>query len=259
MKKKPLFHTDVWLREQKAKKHKQSKSKQSRRKAKTSGKHRNDYTVRITPAEVPTTHDIRNIKQAIRSINKNIKHNASTSAIYSPAFDELDASGGRELATEGDYDFLYGEYLRGLNFMLDPTHTEKGYKRWVNETGGIINEYARYEDIDVMTPEETEERTSMYWRAFRRVMQVYPYFQVQEGKMTDLIDQTKDECINNRELDLDGMYSYIENTMLQGADDMGMTTEGDYSWTFATQAEYEAESEFVSSYVYTRPDYRKRK
>ena len=259
MKKKPLFHTDKWAREQRVKQARKLKQKRASRKTKTSGKHRNDYSVRITPADIPTANDLKTIKQAIRAINKNIKHNSVTAAQYSPAFDELEASGGRELSTEGDYSFLYGEYLRGLAFMQNPTHTQTGYQRWVNETGGIINEYANYEDIDVMTQDEVESRTSNYWRAFRRVMQAYPYFQVQEGKMTDLIDQTKDECINNRELDLDDMYSFIESQMLEGMDNMGLTTDNDYSWTFATKEEYEAQAETQSAYLYTRPDFRRKK
>ena len=240
-----------------SKKSKKAKARRTNKKAKRTSKKRNDYSIRIQPAENPTSADISIIRRAIHAINRNIRRNSVTGAVYSPAFEELDESGGRVLDTNGDYGFLYGEYLRGLNFMQNPTHTERGYRKWVEETGGILQNF--YEDIPVMSAEEIESRTSMYWKAFRRVMQVYPYFQVQEGKMTDLIDQTKDECINNRELDLDGMYAFIENKLLAGMDDMGMTTKEDYSWTFATQAEYEAASEFESSYVYTRPDFRRRK
>lgn len=259
MKKNPIFYTVKRGRKPKPKQAKKLKQKRTSRKTKPSVKHRNNYSVRIAPVDIPTSNDIKVIKQAIRAINKNIKHNSLTSAQYSPAFDDLDSSGGRELSTQGEYDFLYGEYLRGLAFMQNPTHTKKGYQRWVNETGGIINEYAYYEDINIMTQDELDKRTSDYWKAFRRVMQVYPYFQVQEGKMTDLIDQTKDECINNKELDVEGMYAFIESQMLEGMDDMGMTTEEDYSWSFATKAEYEASAETLSSYLYVRPDYRRRK
>lgn len=252
MKKKPLFHTDVWRRELKRRQRQQAKQKQSRttkrgkRKASTPGE---VVLERVNPEDF----DYKRLKKAVQNLARSVSRNVRNLVDYlsvtqeaqSPALSELLSSGGL-LSTKGTFEELFGEYLRGTTFMQNPTHTVTGYKKWNKEMLETLS--ARMPSFNELSLEEQQNRTEQYWRAFSRLKQKYPWILAAQALTSSLINDTKERCLNDLSMGIDEMLIYMENYIGENSE------EAEKGWELSTPGTYQAaETEMQNLYTYVKP------
>ena len=208
-KKNKIFGISDMRRRQKSKSSQRKTNKRGRKSTPKKNKIRHDW---VRERINPDSRDIKMLKKAIQSLGKSVRRNVSQLKTFSeqkglipPALDNLIRSGGDKFTTSGSYESLYGEYLRELEFMQNPTHTRTGAEEWYNQ---IVNE-TREAFGDSPRP-DLEERTKRYWRAFNHISQAYAYMFALPHFATDLIDATETHCIDVMDEE-DDMYLYIES------------------------------------------------
>lgn len=191
---------------------KRSNSKGRRQTPKKSKGYRADWVhERINP----DNRDIKILKKAIRSLSNSVRRNVNALRDYMakggmtpPSLENLIKAGGTQISSAGDnYENLYAEYLKAVEFMNDPTHTPKGASEW---------QKSAYKEFDEAMPGARErpdhdELVRRYWKAFNRFSDAYPYMFAQPGFATDLIDATEEYCIANFD-EVEEMYQFIEDT-----------------------------------------------
>lgn len=160
----------------------------------------------------PDNHDIKILKKAIRSLGSSVRRNLNALRDYMtkggmtpPALENLLKGGGVPSSKGDDYNVLYGEYLRSLEFMNDPTHTPKGAAEWQKN----VEEAVEAEIPSEKDRPDFEERTRRYWKAFNRFHSYYTYMFAVPHFATDLIDATEAYCIESYD-ETEDMYLYIE-------------------------------------------------
>lgn len=185
------------------------KAKQARAKARKKGSLSADSPV--TPG-VTSLQDLKTIVQKLKAKTdryvRQLVEKAVKSGIQSPALENLMSSGGR-LTTTGDYEKLYGEYLRGKEFLDDETHTPAGYDKFLKDIVDVMQDEFG-DEFDGMTEDEQADYTKMYWDAFEIVKKEFPYLFADKDFVSGLIASTEEYCIESK-LSMEQMIEVIRS------------------------------------------------
>lgn len=191
----------------------------------------------------------RSVSRALRSTDASVFHGIST-----PAMQKLTQSGFFAGILEKH---PASEFIALQSFMQDPTHTKKGADEWFNGISSAMGKTFR--TFGDLSEEEQEDRLSMYWRAFNRMKDAFPWISAEPHRATDIINATKEELIENRlDLDLEGMTTYMMDYMKDEIKSLPSSVSS--SWTFSTPGTYEPETIPVveTTYTITRQDMRRK-
>ena len=236
-------------------KRKSSKSKKSRSsKAKMDWIHAD--VDRLSPSQIAA--GLKSMKQTVsRSISRLDKYEKD--GMTSPAIQFLNETGGM-ITTPQDIEARKDEFVRAQSYLKIPEHTVKGYQSWLVDVGSVMKTVFR--TYGELTEDEQEDRKKMYWRAFNRMKQAYPWVVAEPHRATDIIDATKEEMLENMELQsIDDMYEHIMKYMEDEVDQLPSSVAS--SWTFARPESYETDEldvvENTYIYQYERRDERRKK
>lgn len=139
------------------------------------------------------------LKAGLKSLSQSVKRNINALEFHnvegmtSPAITFLEQNGG-DITHGGDIDELRDQFAKAQSFMKMPEHTVAGYQKWVQSN---LNAVESVFSFDSLTEEEQKDRLNYFWYGFNRIKQAYPWLFIQPHRATDIIDATKEEILNN--------------------------------------------------------------
>ena len=216
----------------------------------------------LTPIEIK-----KGLQAMARSVHRNVDilNFYEHKGIPSPAIQFLNESGGQDIHSGGfaSVSDMKDEFVRAQNFLKHEQHTKAGYDKWFADYSKATSEVFKH--FDDLTEDEQKDRLNMYWRAFNRMKQVYPWIVAEPGRTTNIIDATKEEILEDFNINtVDEAYDKIMKFMEDERENLPSAIKSS-DWTYApnVQMSYSTPSryrttdvDFESEFVAVRGDMR---